>query len=213
MKKYKIRKKRKVVSVKMLVLILIIILFSISIGYSRFSTLLTIRGAVIGKKHEPDLEAEIVPPPGGGTAGGHDRLSTNTSFSAGLLNFNYLSVKEDVFEEPNTIITKLKNENLTIFKDTATCTFTLSIQNNSGYTWRNGTYTVEKNNVSNYCAYKSSSLSKTTVENGETVTLTMVIDFTDTRRRITAGQYFMTKFAFECNGITRYYNYKVIIEN
>ena len=136
--KFKIkRKKGRVANISLVLFTLVLIITLITISYARWTATLTIEGTAIAK--EPELPVEPVKP-----STDSDRFSTNTSFQAGWLNREVFKVVEDTVEG-NVITTKLANGSKTSFiTPTMTATFTLTIQNNSGSTYTDGTVTYTK---------------------------------------------------------------------
>lgn len=58
-KKYKIKRKKRIIKVRDIMLIFLVNILCISIGYSYWSTNLNIKGSVISIKKNPDLPSEI----------------------------------------------------------------------------------------------------------------------------------------------------------
>ena len=206
--KYKIKIKRKKKPLKSIyiVFILIIILTCIGTSYSIFTRTLYINGTVVGSYEDfplPDTEP-VVP------QNNPDRLSTNTNMTGGLLNVQVFTHVEDEQESYNTIVTKIRNGTKTWITNTIDITFSMSIKNNSSFDFTNGRVEVTEYDPSNYITSRSQTISPTTVTSGNTTTLTAVIRFA-ARNNIPVGSYVNYKISFNCEGQTRYYNYKVLI--
>ena len=73
-----------------------------------------------------------------------------------------------------------------------------------------GDVEVEEYDPSNRINPSSQELSTTIVQTGDSVTLTVEIDF-EARYAVTPGSYVNYKISYMCNGATRYYNYKILI--
>ena len=212
--KYKIKRKKRTIKVSYVCLILLVILVLMSTSYSLWQTNLYINGTVDINYIEPELPVEVV------TQG--DRFSTNTSFQIGgnLINYNIFTVNGDE-NDGNTVTTNIVNADKPnwiiawMYQDTVTVTFTMTIQNHSGFTFTEGRLEGENNvneeyDPDNRITPASANLSTTTVQNGENVTLTAEITFA-TKENITMGSYVNYKISFLCDGARRYYNYKILI--
>lgn len=207
--KYKVRKRKKTFKTWYIFFIMIIILILISTSYSLWSSQLYINGTVSGEYVEPELPAEVVKP-----SGSEDRLSTNTSLKGGWLNVDVFSFVEDVYEGNNTVVTKIANGTQTWFTSTISPTFSFSIKNNSGYKCTDATVEVEEydpgGTITPTTTDVNQLLSATVLENGDTVTLTAKITFVATKST-TVGSYVNYKIGFLCNGVRKYYNYKILV--
>lgn len=198
-----VRKKKNTVSVKIITIIMIILFLIISVSYAVLTTDLVIDGNVTLKYVEPELE--IVP-----VSKGSNRFSTNTKLTAGWFNYEIFSIIGDTYDG-NTVITNLKNGTKTFLTaSTIAITFTVTLTNDSEYQLTNGAIKVEELDSKNYIQPNSQTLSKTTLNNGDTTTLTAKITF-NARNKITIGDYVNYKISYICNGIKRYFNYKVLI--
>lgn len=203
--KFKIkRKKGKVANISLVLFTLVLIITLITISYARWTTTLTIEGTAIAK--EPELPVEPVKP-----STDSDRFSTNTSFQAGWLNREVFKVVEDTVEG-NVITTKLANGSKTSFiTPTMTATFTLTIQNNSGSTYTDGTVTYTKEDPQGYITPSTPTLSKQTISSGESTTLTCKVQF-KANANINVGSYIQYKIEFtSSNGQKQSYYYKILI--
>ena len=208
--KYNIKKKKKTFKVSYIMLILIVILILMSTSYSLWHTVLNIKSTVIKTYSEPALSIEIVHP-----EDNPDRLTTNTSLRGGLWNiaqvFDFVS---DTYEGDNTVVTRLKNNQPTWLTRTVEISFSITLQNNSGYTYTNPTIQIDETGSNSRITPNSQNvneiLSSTVVDNGETVTLTAELTFIS-QSEVPVGSYINYKVGFICNGVRRYYNYKILI--
>lgn len=204
--KYKVKRKKKTIKVSYIFLILIVILVLMSTSYSLWQTDLYINGTVTGDYTEPELPVDIVRPSA-------DRLTTNTSLNGGLFNVSVFEFESDTIEG-NTITTQIQNGTKTWLTQTIDITFSITLQNNSDYTFTDPTIEIEEYDPNGRINPRStdanSLLSATVVENGESVTLSVEIRF-EARRDIAVGSYVNYKIGFLCNGARRYYNYKILI--
>ena len=206
--KYKVKRKKKTIKVSYICLILIVILVLMSTSYSLWQTNLYINGTVTGEYTEPELPVDIVRP-------SEDRLTTNTSLRGGILDaYEIFTFQEDI-QENNTVTTEIVNGQKVIFvQNTIDVTFSLTLQNTSGSTFTDPTIEIEEYDPSERMNPTSTDvngvLSATVVENGESVTLSVEIEF-EARRDVTVGSYVNYKIGFLCDGIRRYYNYRILI--
>lgn len=203
--KFKIkRKKGRVANISLVLFTLVLIITLITISYARWTATLTIEGTAIAK--EPELPVEPVKP-----STDSDRFTTNTSFQAGWLNREVFKVVEDTVEG-NVITTKLANGSKTSFiTPTMTATFTLTIQNNSGSTYTDGTVTYTKEDLQGYITPSTPTLSKQTISSGESTTLTCKVQF-KANANINVGSYIQYKIEFtSSNGQKQSYYYKILI--
>ena len=178
-----------------------------STSYSLWQTNLYIDGTVDINYVEPELAVEVVKPDSNS-----DRLSTNTSFvSVGIL-YRVFEVLGDEYENNNTVVTKLENANkvLWIGSFNKDVTFTFTIQNISGFIFTDGNVMVEEYDPDGRINPTNATLATTTVNNGDSVTLTAEVTF-DAKNDITVGSYVNYKISFLCDGARRYYNYKILI--
>lgn len=201
--KYRIRRKKKPLKSTYILLVVIIILFFISTSYSLFNKTLYINGTVTGDYTEPTL-------PGSEVVQDGDRLSTNTSLSGGLFNVNVFTHVEDVIEGNNTVVTKIKNGNKTWITSQISVDFSMSIKNNSNMQYTDGKVEVEEYDPGSTITPNTSTLTMTTVPAGETVTLNCNVTFR-ANTNTTVGSYINYKISFVCNGVTKYFNYKVLV--
>lgn len=204
---YKIKRKKRTIKVSYICLILLVIIVLMSTSYSLWQKNLYIQGTVDINYLEPELAVEVVKPDSNS-----DRLSTNTSFvSVGIL-YRVFEVLGDEYENNNTVVTKLENANKVLWvgpynKDV---TFTFTIQNNSGSTYTDGIVSVDEYDPDERIDPTSNSLSTTFLQSGQSVTLTADITF-DAKEDITIGSYINYKISFICDGVKRYYNYKILV--
>lgn len=212
--KYKIKRKKRTIKVTYICLILLVIIVLMSTSYSLWQTNLYINGTVDINYVEPELPVELVDQ-------GNGRFSTNTSFTIGegiLADYDIFTVSGDT-NNGNTVTTNIVNAGKPswiiawMYPDTVTVTVTMSIQNNSGFTFTEGRLEGENNvneeyDPNNRITPASANLSTTTVQNGESVTLTAEVTF-DTKNNITVGSYVNYKISFLCDGARRYYNYRI----
>lgn len=202
MKKIKFKRKKKNFNIYFLILPFIICIVLISTSYSLWNTNLYIDGSVVGEYQEPALPGEVVQ--------NGDRYSADNNFKGGWLGVEVFTFVRDTYEG-NTITTEIRNGRSLIFTNSISPTFSISITNNSGYTYTNGQVTVEEKDTNSKISPGTPTLSATTVENGETVTLTAAITFSVRNSSITVGDYVNYKISFDCNGTTKYINYKILI--
>lgn len=205
--KIKIKRKRKTIKVIHILIILCIILVLTGTGYSLWNTDLTVSWTVTSNYVEPGLSVDVVRPDSDS-----DRLSTNTSFTSVGILYRVFNVLGDEYEGTNTVVTKLENANKVLWvgpynKDV---TFTFTIQNNSGSTYTDGIVSVDEYDPDERIDPTSNSLSTTFLQSGQSVTLTADITF-DAKNDITVGSYINYKISFICDGVRRYYNYKILI--
>lgn len=204
---YKIKRKKRTIKVSYICLILLVIIVLMSTSYSLWQKNLYIQGTVDINYLEPELAVEVVKPDSNS-----DRLSTNTSFvSVGVL-YRVFEVLGDEYENNNTVVTKLENANkvLWIGSFNKDVTFTFTIQNISGFIFTDGNVMVEEYDPDGRINPTNATLSTTTVNNGDSVTLTAEVTF-DAKNDITVGSYVNYKISFLCDGARRYYNYKILI--
>ena len=98
-----------------------------------------------------------------------------------------------------------------MYPDTVTVTFTITMQNHSGFTFTDGQVNLyDEYDPNNRITPVSANLSTTVVENGDNVTLTAEVTF-DTKNNIAAGSYVSYKISFLCDGARKYYNYKILV--
>ncbi len=204
--KYKIKRKKKTFKAWYILFILITIIILMSTSYSLWQTQLNIYGTVVGEYTEPELPVNIVSP-------GGDRLTTNSDLTGVLFGVDVFRFESDT-AEGNTVTTSISNGFKTWLTRTINISFSLTVQNNSGSTYTDGNVEIEEYDPSNRMNPTSQSaselLSATIVQSGDSVTLTAEISF-EARYNVTAGSYVNYKISFLCDGITRYYNYRILI--
>lgn len=204
--KYKLKRKRKTIKVSYICLILLVILVLMSTSYSLWQTNLYINGTVVGEYLEPELPVDIVRP-------SNDRLTTNTNLTGGWFGISVFRFESDTIDR-NTVVTRITNGDKTWLTQTITVTFSMTIQNNSGNTFTDAQIQVEEYDPNNRINPTSTNvndlLSTTTVTNGNSVTLSAEIRFIATDN-ITVGSYVNYKISFLCDGVRKYYNYKILI--
>ena len=204
--KYKLKRKRKTFKVWYILLILIVIIISMSTSYSLWNTNLYIRGNVTGNYTEPELPVDIVKP-------SSDRLTTNSDLTGGWFGVNVFRFESDTVDG-NTVTTSITNGFKTWITERIKITFSMTLQNNSGSTYTEPIIQVEEYDPSERIFPASTNvndlLSVTTVLSGNSVTLTAELEFIATED-VEPGSYVNYKISFLCNGIRRYYNYKILI--
>ena len=205
--KYKIKRKNKTFKSWYMVLILIIIIILMSTSYSLWQTNLYINGTVVGEYTEPSLEVDIIKP-------SSDRFATNSDLTGGWFGVSVFRFDRDEFDENNTITTYIQNGDKTWLTQTITISFSITIQNNSGSTYTGAQVEIEEKDSNNRITPTSTDvndlLSTTEIQSGDSVTLTAEIRF-EARRDITVGDYVNYKISFLCDGVRKYFNYRIEI--
>ena len=171
-------------------------------GYSIFKSELTINGTVTAT---PKVDIEI--PEVGEDENGVTRFTRDSNFNSPLLRREVFRVIEEN-AEGNTITTMLQAINTTFLgiKLVANAEITLTIENNSGKTFTNGSIEiVEYMDSGGTVTNENHTLSKTTVENGDSAVATITGDMYSAN--VVAGTYYKYKISFDVNGITESYYY------
>lgn len=201
MKKYRIKKRKKTIKVSYIFLIILITCILMATGYSRFSTELNVHGTVTVT---PKTDIEI--PSVGEDENGVTRFT-------GTSKFNSPTLKKEVFRvtsetaEGNVITTNLQTINTTWFGIAlaADAEITLTIQNNSGYTFTNGQIDLIESNNTEVMTGGAQTLDKTTVENGGSAVATITGRMYG--KYVTEGTYYKYQIQFDVNGTTQYFYY------
>ena len=205
--KYKIKRKNKTFKSWYILVILIVIIILMSTSYSLWQTNLYINGTVVGEYIEPALEVDIIKP-------SSDRFSTNSDLTGGWFGISVFRFDRDEFDENNTITTYIQNGDKTWLTQTITISFSITIQNNSGSTYTGAQVEIEEKDSNNRITPTSTDvndlLSTTEIQSGDSVTLTAEIRF-EARRDITVGDYVNYKISFLCDGVRKYFNYRIEI--
>ena len=171
-------------------------------GYSIFKSELIINGTV---NITPKVDIEI--PEVGEDENGVTRFTGDSSFNSPLLGREVFRVIEET-AEGNTITTMLQAINTTFLgiKLVANAEITLTIENNSGKTFSNGSIEiVEYMDSGEAVTNENHTLSKTTVENGDTAVATITGDMYSAN--VVTGTYYKYVISFDVNGITEKYYY------
>lgn len=171
-------------------------------GYSVFNTELKINGTAIAIPQKTDIEIPSV----GEDENGVTRFTGSSNFSSPTLNIEVFRVTSETCEG-NVITTNLQVINTTwLWITLATnATITLTIENNSGYTFTNGKIKLIDYNNTKVMTNGKQTLDKTTVENGETAVAT--IKGTMYGAYVTTGTYYKYQISFDVNGETQYFYY------
>lgn len=201
MKKYKIKKRRKPIKTAYIFLVILIICIMMATGYSIFSTELNINGTV---NLIPKTYIEI--PSVGEDENGVTRFTGSYNFNDTWLGIEVFRITSET-SEGNVITTNLQVINTTywIFDLAANANITLTIQNNSGYTFTNGSISLLESNNTQVMTNGNQVLYKTTVENGGSTVAT--ITGTMTSKYVTTGTYYKYQIQFDVNGTTQYFYY------
>lgn len=202
MKKYKIKKRRKPIKTAYIFLVILIICIMMATGYSIFSTELNINGTV---NLIPKTDIEI--PSVGEDENGVTRFTGSSSFGAAISNKELFRITSET-AEGNVITTNLQVINTTGLWGLTAYTnarITLTIQNNSGYTFTNGSISLLESNNSDVMTNGKQVLDKATVENGETAVAT--ITGTMYPKNVTEGTYYKYQIQYDVNGTTQYFYY------
>lgn len=200
-KSYKIKKKRKQISVFSLMIILFIIISMMTVGFSLWSSELVIDGEVIVGYVEPSLPVQI---PSTGTTDGITRYTVNTKLTWALTTI--FKVEDEVYEG-NTITTSLR----CVYKQLLDSSFiepeiTLTIPNNTTDTFTNGTLTLyEYNDTAGTVTERSETLSSTTI--APSGTATVKIKGKISSKEIDDNTYYHYKIAYDVAGKKCYFNY------
>lgn len=155
-KKYR---RKKQISNIFIVVVAIIIMSLFGVGYSMFSTELTISGTVIAKPVNQDIPVVIEP----STPGGTDYVSIT-------VDNNVLQVTSQTVTG-NTVNVDLKA--LTSAGKPRTITMSMDFINNTAYTYTNGTVDYEITGDTGLVQTQPTKTVTTTVQPGETGTLSM----------------------------------------
>lgn len=162
-KKYKI-KKRKIISNFHITVITIVIMLFFGVGYSIFSTTLTIQATATIKKSDTDLPIEIPTTPG------------DTDYISMTVDNNVLEIVSQSIEG-NTVNVNLRP--VTSTGKPRNMNIQLDFINNSGYTYTNGTVTYEVSGNTSFVPNRPTTAVTTTLQKGETGTFTA--NFTGTK--------------------------------
>lgn len=175
-------------------------------GYSIFNTELKINGTATAKHQKTDIEIPTV----GEDENGVTRFTGSSKFNSPVLNIEVFRVTSET-SAGNVITTNLQVINTTWLWITVStnATITLTIENNSGYTFTNGKIELIDNNNTQVMNNGNQTLDKTTVENGETAVAT--ITGTMYGAYVTAGTYYKYQISFDVNGETQYFYYIINI--
>ena len=171
-------------------------------GYSIFKSELIINGTV---NVTPKVDIEI--PEVGEDENGVTRFTGDSSFDSPLLGREVFRVIEET-AKGNTITTMLQAINTTFLgiKLVANAEITLTIENNSGKTFTNGNIQIlEYSDTGEAVINENHTLSKTTVENGDTAIATITGDMYSAN--VVTGTYYKYVISFDVNGITENYYY------
>lgn len=200
-KNYKIKKKKKQISVFSFIIIMIAIITTMSIAFSLWSSELIIDGKVLIGYKEPDLPVEI---PSTGTTDGITRYTVNTKLTWGLTTI--FEVEDETYEG-NTITTSLR----CVYKQWLDSSFiepeiTLTIPNNTEDTFTNGTISLyEYNDTAGTVTNRSEVLSSTTIAPSGTATVKIKCKLSS--KEIDDNTYYHYKIAYEVGDKTCYFNY------
>lgn len=201
MKKYKIKKRRKTIKVSYIFLVILITCIFMATGYSIYSTELNVHGTVTAI---PKTDIEI--PSVGEDENGVTRFTGSAKFNSPTLNIEVFRVTSET-AEGNVITTNLQTINTTWFGIAlaADAEITLTIQNNSGYTFTNGQIELIESNNTKVMTGGAQTLDKTTVENGESAVATITGRMYG--KYVTEGTYYKYQIQFDVNGTTQYFYY------
>ncbi|MGN1327729.1 MAG: hypothetical protein ACI4VQ_06635 [Clostridia bacterium] len=201
MKKYKIKKRRKTIKTAYIFLIILIICILMATGYSIFTTRLKLNGTIT---LAPKTAIEI--PSVCADENGVTRFTGGSKFTSPALGREVFRVVSET-AEGNVITTNLQTINTTFWGiNLATdAQITLTIQNNSGYTFTNGQINLIESNNSEVMTGGNQVLDKTTVENGESAVATITGRMYGVY--VTEGTYYKYQIRFDVNGTTQYFYY------
>lgn len=201
--KIKRNKRKQNVSVKFIIIIAIILVALMSTAYSVWTTNLNINGNVILEYVEQKLPATPV-------MQSSSRYTTNTALTSKFWwrTTTAFSVYQDTYEE-NTVTTELSKEEDTV-ASTITPTFTITLKNNSNYTFTEGTITTTEDDSYGYITPSSQSLSSKTVSSGGTTKLTCAVKL-QSNTEIPTGSYIQYNICFKVNEIKEYFHYKILM--
>ena len=201
MKKYKIKKRRKPIKTAYIFLVILIICIMMATGYSIFSTELNINGTV---NLIPKTDIEI--PSVGEDANGVTRFTGSSHFNSPFLGREVFRITSET-SEGNVITTNLQVINTTFWgiNLAADAEITLTIQNNSGSTFTNGSIILLESNNTQVMTNGNQVLDKTTVENGGSAVATITGSMKSVY--VTEGTYYKYQIQFDVNGSTQYFYY------
>lgn len=201
MKKYKIKKRKKTMKVSYIFLVILITCILMATGYSIYSTELNVHGTVTVT---PKTDIEI--PSVGEDENGVTRFTGTSKFNSPTLNIEVFRVTSET-AEGNIITTNLQTINTTWFGIAlaADAKITLTIQNNSGYTFTNGQIDLIESNNTEVMTGGAQTLDKTTVENGGSAVATITGRMYG--KYVTEGTYYKYQIQFDVNGTTQYFYY------
>lgn len=155
-KKYKI-KKHTTISNFYIIVIAITIMQFFGVGYSMFSTTLTIQATATAKKSDTDLPIDIPTTPGG------------TDYVSMTVDNNVLEIVSQSIDG-NTVNVNLKPTTST--GKPRGMNIQLDFINHSGYTYTNGTVAYEVSGNTSFVPNKPTTTVTTTLQQGETGTFT-----------------------------------------
>lgn len=157
---YKKYRRKKQISNIFIVVVAIIIMSLFGVGYSMFSTELTISGTAIAKATGQDIPVDIQP----STPGGTDYVSIAIAES------NVLEVTSQTISS-NTVDVNIKV--LTSTGKPRTMSMSMDFMNNTEYTYTNGTVTYEVTEDTGLVQTQPTKTVTTTLQPGETGTLSI----------------------------------------
>lgn len=159
-KKYKIKKYTTISNFYIIVIAITIMLF-FGVGYSMFSTTLTIQATATAKKSDTDLPIDIPTTPGG------------TDYVSMTVDNNVLEIVSQSIDG-NTVNVNLKP--ITSTGKPRSMNIQLDFINHSGYTYTNGTVAYEISGNTSFVPNSPTTTVTTTLQQGETGTFNA--DFT-----------------------------------
>lgn len=198
------KRKSKIIKTRYFIFLLLIISIFITVGYSYWSTSITIQGSVTASV--PKLEV-VVPPPT--QVDGVTRYTSNTDMTA--LGFEIYKVVEETNDQ-NTITTTIQHIRKQItswaYVDP---TITLKIQNGTNYDYLNGTIElVEYKDDNNIFTNRSQSVTPTNVLAGEEITITISGTLRG-NQDVANGTIYKYAISYDVNGEKQYFYYNLII--
>jgi hypothetical protein len=198
MKKYK----RKIeINLITLICILIVVLMAINVGYSLWSSKLTINGKVTLDYEPQPLEVQIVPITS-------KSYTSNTGFSDGdNVYFEFLSDKYENNNLITTIESTLNDEN----SSDISVSFSMKNTSQEGFLYSNGKIElIESYDPEKAVTNPKMVLTSTTVASGDTVTAKFYA--TVDNKNLDKNTYYKYQISFDVDGVTEYFYYTIKIQ-
>lgn len=210
-------KKNKIIKTSYFIILLVIVLIFVSIGYSYWSTQLSIHGIVTAKFEQQELPVVIEPP--ATDEHGVTRFTSETNFTVdGILNDYelYRIINEDYDMVTNTITTTLKHiskgVNFLFFNRTyINATIKLKFENGSNYQFQNGTIVLsESRDTAGVITNLNYNLESPTVAPGQSTNAVISGRFNANLNVGTNTHYYFT-ISFNVNGEVKHFYYHLEI--